>query len=352
MSFRPNLRIAGAALVAVLCLTGSTGRIEAQQNLGVPASGAFKEAGLDVVPVRPPNVYMIVGAGGNIVVHVGWMGVILVDAGAAGTSDKVLAAIKRITFDKKIRFIIDSGADADHIGGNEALAQAGRTLLNYVPGQGGFGSLDFETNGGAAGVFAHENVMNRMSKPAPGSKEAPYPGNAWPTELYNGIRARNLYLNGDGVQIMYQPGAHSDADSVVAFRRTDVIAAGDIIDLRHFPIIDTDHGGTINGEIASLTRIIDMSIAPVPLTWHEDRTLIVPGHGRIMDQGDVVEYRDMLTMIRDRVQDLIKKGRNLEQIKAANPTEGYNSQYGSDPAMRDAFVTAVYKTLTTDRPKS
>jgi glyoxylase-like metal-dependent hydrolase (beta-lactamase superfamily II) len=200
--------------------------------------------------------------------------------------------------------------------------------------------------------MAHENVLTRMS--APSGRQTPFPVEAWPTEAFTGARNRSLYLNGDGVQMMYQPAAHSDADSFIYFRRADVIAAGDILDLRHFPIIDVDKGGTIDGEIAALTRLIEISVPPAPMTWHEDRTIIVPGHGRICDQGDVVEYRDMLVIIRDRVQDLIQKGNSLEQVKKADPTNGYNKQYGptSGPWTTDMFVTAVHKTLTTAKPTS
>jgi glyoxylase-like metal-dependent hydrolase (beta-lactamase superfamily II) len=334
-----------------LCLTGGSNPVHGQQNLGVQPTLSFKEGDLDILQVRAPNMYMIAGAGGNIVVSVGWMGVVLVDTGSMGMSEKVLAAIKRIAPDKKIRFIINTGADPDHVGNNEALAQAGRTLMLYQAadndGNGGFGGSDLETNKGAAHVMAHESVLRRMSTPKAGTRESPFPVFAWPTESFTGARTRSLYLNGEGVQMMYQPAAHSDADTMVLFRQSDVVATGDIMDLRHFPIIDTDNGGTINGEIAALTRLIDMTIAPVPLTWHEDRTLIIPGHGRICDQGEVVEYRDMLTIIRNTVQDYAKKGMNLEQIKAKNPTEGYNKQYGSDAALTDAFVTAVFKTMNT-----
>jgi len=347
MKSRLYQRLACVAVAAVLCAMGTTTPTHAQQTFGYqPSMRSFKMGDIDAVQLRD-NVWMIAGAGGNIVAHVGWMGIVLVDTGSKGTSEKVLAALDRIAPGQKIRFIIDTSALPDHVGGQEALSQAGRTLLNYVVGPGGFGGGDFQTNGGAAGMMAHENVLEHMAKPPKGStsRDGAYPSNAWPVELYNGIRPRSLYLNGDGVTVSYQPGAISDSDSFVAFRRTDVIAAGDILDLRNFPVIDTDSGGTINGTINALTRLIEMSIGPVPLTWHADRTLIVPGHGRICDQGEVVEYRDMLVMVRDRIQDLVKKGRNLEQIKAANVTEGFNKQYGSDAAMKDAFITAVHKTL-------
>jgi glyoxylase-like metal-dependent hydrolase (beta-lactamase superfamily II) len=342
---RKLLKIAGIAAVAALLVTGWSGSMRAQQSLGYLPPLPMKEAGLDIIPVRPPTVYMIAGAGSNIVVHVGWMGVVLVDTGSMGNADKVLAAINRIAPGKRIRFIIDTNGDPDHVANNEPLAQSGKNLMLYVPADeapnGGFGGSDLETNKGAAGVMAHENVLSRMQN----TKEFNYPSFAWPTEPFSGARTKGMYLNGDGVQVIWQPKAHTDGDALVRFLRTDVIATGDLIDMRHFPVIDTDHGGTINGEISALTRLIDTSIGPVPLTWHEDRTLIVPGHGRLLDQGDVVEYRDMLTMVHDRVADLIKKGRNVEQVKAANPTDGYNSQYGKDPALRDAFVTAVFKTI-------
>ena len=145
-----------------------------------------------------------------------------------------------------------------------------------------------------------------------------------------------------------QPAAHSDADSIVVFRRSDVIMAGPILDLRRFPVIDLKNGGSINGEVAALTRLVDLAVPAAPLVWHEDRTLIVPSHGRILDQSDVVEYRDMVTIIRDRVQDLIKKGMTLDQIRKANPTNGYRRQYGAEtgPWTTDMFVTAIYQSLT------
>jgi cyclase len=296
---------------------------------------------LNIVQVRP-NVYLITGGGGNIVVHLGWMGAIIVDTGSAGMTEKVQAAIKKIT-DKPIRFILNTAADPDHVGGNEALAKAGRSMIGLNAFGGG---ASFQTNAGQATVMAHENVLNRMS--APTGQTPPYPSTAWPTETFTGGRIKSLYLNGDPIQIFHAPAAHSDGDAIVLFRRADVLVAGDVLDLRHFPAIETESGGSINGEIAALNRLIDLSVPPAPLVWHEDRTLIIPGHGRVCDQADLVEYRDMVTIIRDVIQDMIKQGMTLEQIKAANPTKGYRKQYGSDtgPWTTDMFVTAVYKSLT------
>jgi glyoxylase-like metal-dependent hydrolase (beta-lactamase superfamily II) len=327
--------------VLAACLAFTTGGgVQALQAQQPPPTGE-----LEIVEVRP-NVHMIVGAGSNILVHTGWMGAIVVDTGSSDMSDEVLRTIRRIT-DKPIRMIINTGADIHHVGGNEALASAGVNLLRGNPFGGG-GGLNIRATG--AGIMAHENVLLRMS--APTGKETPFTADAWPTESFTGARNVSLYLNGDGVQMIHQPAAHSNADTFVHFRRADVIATGDILDLRHFPVIDVENGGTINGTIDALTRLIELSVPAVPMVWHEDRTLIVPGHGRITDQADVVEYRDMLTIIRDRVQDLIKKGQSLDQIKKANPTAGFRKQYGpeSGPWTTDMFVTAVHRTLTTAKP--
>jgi glyoxylase-like metal-dependent hydrolase (beta-lactamase superfamily II) len=159
-----------------------------------------------------------------------------------------------------------------------------------------------------------------------------------------------MYMNGEAVITMHQPAAHSDGDSFVLFRRSDVIAAGDILDTTRFPVIDVAHGGTIQGEIDALNRLIDMTIPPVPWVWREGGTYVIPGHGRICEQSDVVEYRDMVTILRDIIQDMIKRGMTLEQVKAADPTKPYY-QYGSKtgPWTTDMFVEAVYKSLTAKR---
>ena len=333
-----------AAIVAAAALN-TVSWVEGTHAQTRPQAG--QQAGaIETIQVRP-NLYMLVGAGGNVVVQLGWMGAVVVDSGSADMSPQVLAAIQRLT-DTRIRFIINTGAGAEHVGGNATLARAGLNLLRRNAA-GGFAGSDFQTNAGAAGIMAHENVLNRMS--ATVGDGSAFPGLAWPTEAYTGARTKALYLNGDGIQMMYQPAAHSDADSIVFFRRADVIVTGDIIDLRSFPVIDLAKGGSINGEIAALTNVVELSVPPAPLVWHEDRTLIIPGHGRVLDQADVVEYRDMVQVIRDRVQDMIKKGMTLDQIRKADPTKGYRSQYGSNtgPWTTDMFVSAVYESLSARR---
>lgn len=320
-----------AAVLGMSCLA-ENGRAQQRQQAG---------RDVEVIQVRP-NVYMIADAGSNIAVHVGWQGAIVVDTGSAEMSDKVLAAINRIT-NQRIRYIVNTSADADHVGGNEALSKAGLTLYPYAGS--GDAITDFRTNSGAAAIMAHENVLLRVS--APTGQKSLFPSAAWPTETFTG-RARSLYLNNDGMQIIYQPAAHSDGDSIVFFRRADVIVTGDLFDVTHFPVIDLEKGGSIKGEIDALNRLIDMTIPAVPLVWHEDRSLLIPGHGRVCDQADLVEYRDMVTIIRDVIQDMIKRGMTLEQVKRADPAKGYRGRYGSDtgPWTTDMFVEAVYKSLT------
>ena len=323
-------------MIAALVILG----YQAQSVLAQPRS---QDGGdIEVIQVRP-NVYMIAGAGANITVHLGSEGAILVDTGSAQTADKALAAIEKLT-SQRIRYIIDTGADADHVGGNEILSRAGLTLFPYNGG-GGFGIGDAVANSGAAAILAHDNVNQRMS--APSGQQSPFPTAAWPTETFTG-RGKSLYLNNDGIQVMYQPAAHSDADSIVFFRRADVIATGEIFDMTHFPVIEVENGGSIQGEIEALNRLVDLAIPAVPLVWMEGRTMLIPAHGRLSDQADLVEYRDMVTIMRDRIQDLVKQHMTLDQIKKANPAQGYRKRWGADTGAwtTDKFIEAVYKSLT------
>jgi cyclase len=160
-----------------------------------------------------------------------------------------------------------------------------------------------------------------------------------------------MYVNGDGVQVIHFPAAHSDGDSVVFFRRADVVVTGDILDLRRFPVLDASAGGTVQGELEALNALLELAIPAMPFIYQEGRTYIVPGHGRIADHAELVEYRDMVTTIRDRIQSMIQKGLTLDQIRAANPTQGYRARYGAEsgPWTTDMFVEAVYRSLTAAR---
>jgi cyclase len=299
-----------------------------------PAPGA----NLELLQLRP-NFYMIAGAGGNIGFQVGADGVVVVDSGTASSADAIVAAIKKVTA-QPIRYVINTSADPDHVGGNAKVAKAGQTLFT---GNGGAG-LATNFLGGGASILSAEQVLTRMSGPS--GKPSPYPVEAWPTESFNQPR-KYMYLNGEGIEVFHQPAAHTDGDAIVFFRRSDIIVAGDVFDTRAFPVIDVAKGGSIQGEIAALQKLVDTAIPSVPIVSREEGTLIIPGHGRICDQLDVVDYRDMVTIIRDRIRDLMKQGLTLEQIKAASPARGYMRRFGSDSGSwtTNDFVEAIYQTM-------
>lgn len=323
-----TLRI-GIPRIVITALTAVAGAAAQQAS----------SANLEVLQLRP-NFYMIAGAGGNIGFQVGSDGVVVVDSGSASSAEEVVAAIKKVT-SQPIRYVINTSADPDHVGGNEVVAKAGQTLFT----QGGGAGIGADFLGGAASILSVEQVLTRMS-----GKPSPFPVAAWPTETFHQAR-KYMYLNGEGIEVFHEPAAHTDGDAIVFFRRSDVIVAGDVFDTTRFPVIDVARGGSIRGEIAALQKLVDTAIPSVPIVSREEGTLIIPGHGRICDQLDVVDYRDMVTMIRDRIRDLMKEGLSLEQIKAAAPARGYTRRYGSYTAWTtDHFVEAVYRSMREKAP--
>jgi cyclase len=333
----------GLAITAAWLLLGigaGANDTEARAGRSAQQSDQVRTAAgeLEVLELRP-NFFMIAGAGGHVGVQIGDDGVVVVDSGTTARADAVVAAIRKLT-PRPIRYVINTSADPDHVGGNEAVSKAGQTLFT-APGSMG---LPGNFLGGAASILSAEKVLQRMS--APTGQPSPFPAGAWPTETFDHPR-KYIYLNGEGIEVLHQPAAHTDGDVLVYFRRSDVVVAGDILDTTRFPVIDVAKGGTINGEIAALNRLTELAIPSVPIVSREAGTLVIPGHGRVCDQLDVVEYRDMVTIIRDRIQDLIKAGMTLDQVKAANPTRGYTRRYGSEsgPWTTNNFVEAVYKSL-------
>lgn len=309
-----SIRLVSALLIAVGTLAAQPTRGGAPQN--------FDNVELHLFPVQG-NVYMMVGAGGNITVQVGSDGVLLVDTMFAPLAQRIAAEIKKIS-PLPIRYIIDTHVHADHIGGNEALAKMG------APGAS-------QTDNGGATIVAHENVVNRMARPA-AAGETPKGTPGLPNDEYF-MRTKDLYFNGEPIFVIHEPNAHTDGDSIVLFRRSDTIATGDIFTPDTYPFVDIERGGSLQGLLDALNHILHLT---VPAHLQEGGTRVIPGHGRLCDEAEVVEYRNMIAIVRDRVQALIKKGMTLEQVKATRPTFDYDTQYGPG----DAFVEAVFKSLT------
>ena len=325
--------------VAAACLVtaGSVelARAEPGQNRARPAQDAAAE--IHVLKVRQ-NVFMLSGAGGNITVLTFPEGVLLVDTGLPQTTDKVLAAIRQLS-DKPIAHIINTHVHPDHTGGNDKLAQAGRRIPRDI--------VAGDSSGAPQGpmIVAHENVANRMS--ATSGNQAPAPVRALPNETYHKdtMKLSAHFHGGEAIQLFHEPAAHTDGDSVVYFRHADVIMTGDIFTTTAYPVIDVQGGGSINGIVDGLNHIIDLAFVDFR---SEGGTMIVPGHGRLCDMADVAYYRDMVTIIRDRVQNMMTRGMTLEQVKAARPTRDYDPRYGSTGGAwtTDMFVEAVFKTLS------
>jgi cyclase len=307
-----------------IALTAFLGVAPAQQNAPVE---------LHTLHVQG-NVYMIVGAGGNVTVQTGDDGVLLVDSGLPGNTEKLIAEVRKIS-KAPIRYLINTHVHPDHIGGNEKIFLAGSTVT------GGNVTGDIQDAGVGATIIAHEAVLNRISS-ATGNLAVP--AKAWPSDTYF-TREKKLFFNGEAVLLSHIPAAHTDGDTMVYFRRSDVISAGDLYVTTSYPIVDLPRGGNIQGILEALNRMIDIS---VPADKQEGGTYIIPGHGRVADQADLVEYRDMTTIIRDRIADGVKKGLSLEQVKAAQPTLDYDGVYNKPGGFwsADQFIEAVYKSLS------
>lgn len=300
-----------------------------------PSITSGNDGQIHVMPVRG-NVYMLVGAGGNVTVQAGPEGVLLVDTGVASMSEQVLAAVRTISRGP-LRYIVNTNERDEHTGGNEAIAAAGKSipfrLTNPSHVQGAIGT-------DRASVISFLTVFHRMS--APTGQVAPRAEGAWPDNTYS-TPQKKLYFNDEPVLIMHYPST-TDGNSIVHFRTADVVSTGDLVDLTTYPVIDVKAGGSIQATVESLNRLIDIT---VPGRTSEGGTLVIPGHGRLADQPDVVYYQQMLAIVRDRIRDMIGRGMTLEQVKAARPTRDYDTRFGRETGAwtTDMFVEAAYHSL-------
>jgi len=307
------------AAAAILALAGASMRAQQPAASGSPS--------LEVLPVQG-KVYAIFGAGGNVSVQVGDDGVLLVDSGVAASATALIAEVRKLS-SRPIRFIINTHLHPDHVGGNAAFVGLPADPLQPL------------------NLIGHENVLNRLL----GSQPALQPGETGGAARLRGMPideyftpTKDMHFNGEAIVLYHEPEAHTDGDSVVLFRGSDVISAGDIFTPGGYPFIDLDNGGSLQGEIAALNHILELA---VPGHTQEGGTYIVPGHGRLCDEADVVEFRDMVVIVRDRVQDMIKKKMTLDQIKAAKPTRDYDPQYVTPTSFVKAepFIESIYKSL-------
>jgi glyoxylase-like metal-dependent hydrolase (beta-lactamase superfamily II) len=310
-----------------------------QGGAAAPAAGRqggapnFDAVEVKVLPVQG-NVYMANGGFVNAAFSVGDDGVVVVDTMVEPLADKLIAAIRTVAGAKPIRYIINTHAHADHTGGNAKVASAGQSVVG-----GNFAGQVGAAAANAAFIWAHENTSNRMQQAQPALPFASMPTDTYFTE------SKEMFFNDEAVQVLYQPAAHTDGDSIVYFRKSDVIVAGDLFVTTTFPIINLQQGGSLNGTIDALNRIIDIT---VPRDKQEGGTYVIPGHGRLTDEADVVDYRDMVTIIRDRFQDAIKKGMTLDQVKAAGLVRDYEGRFGATTGFwtTDAFIEAAYRSLS------
>jgi cyclase len=320
-------------LLGTAALLASAERVSTQAPSWAwkPAIPTVSSGNVEVLPVRG-NVHMLVGAGGNITVHAGTDGVLMVDSGLTSMSGKVIEAMRSISRGP-LRYIVNTTDRAEHVGGNSAVAATGSTIPFRPP-------EDVRvSDGGArakpkASVISFLTTLERMS--APTGQKAPWPEDAWPDNTYS-TPQKKLYFNDEPVVIMHVPG-NTDGNSIVHFRTADVISVGDLVDLTAYPVIDVKSGGSIQQLFEGLYRVIDLT---VPNRKSEAGTLVIPGHGRLADQPDVVYYHQMIGIVRDRIKDMIASGMTLAQVKAARPTRDFDTRYGSP----DAFVEGAYESL-------
>lgn len=279
------------------------------------------------------QVYVLAGANVNVTVQIGEEAVVFVDTPAPEYVDEMMALIREKS-NVPVRYVVTTALDAEHLSGNAAINNLG------FRGFGGRGAGVAVANGGnTTGVtlLAHENVVNRFYLTDNDIEDLTV------TTTYF-TPTFDFYMNGEGIAVYHLPNARSDGDSIVFFRSSDVISLGDLLVQGQYPDIDVASGGSVNGFIEALNFTLGLMI-PGPNA--EGGTYAIPGHGRVGDEIDVVEYRNMLVIVRDRIQNLITQGQSLNQIIASGPVVDYDTQYGGSrggPSTRE-FITAIYQSL-------
>jgi len=306
--------------VTLLMITGPAAwtRIDAQGEVIVlPAQG---------------NVYILAGPGGNSAVQIGSEGPLIVDTQPAAMSARVLEAVRGLS-PRPIRHVVLTSGGEQQAGGAAAISKAGR-YIRVID------SIDPRGLDARASIMAHLSVLNRMSA-------GTTPSDSWPTDTYF-TPEWSIFSNGEAVQLFHVASATSDGDTIVFFRRSDVVSTGAIFDATAYPRFDPDRGGSIAGIIEGLNRVLDLTI---PGENQEGGTVVIPGRGRLSDETDVANYRDMVTIIRDRIRAMVGKGLSLDQVKRARPTMDYDGLFERrSDWTSDMFIEAIYRDLQRSKP--
>jgi cyclase len=286
------------------------------------------------IPVRD-GVFMVIGPDANSTIQVGSDGVLVVDTLSAETAADLVTIVEALSEDP-ILFIINTHIHPDHTGGNEIAASSGQ----FVSTPGTRSAQTFLGDSSGASILAFEDVLLQMSSTS--GQQAPVPSTLWPTNTYFTDRM-DMFFNGEALEVLHQPAGHTDGDSIVFFRRTDVVSTGDLFTPDRYPVIDESGGGSINGLVDGLNLVLRLT---VPELNQEGGTLVIPGHGRLCDESDVANYRDMVTIVRDRVQMMVDEGRSHDEVIAAGLTRDYDPLYSRPEHTGEMFVSAVFRSLS------
>ena len=286
-------------------------------------SAALAQGGPDFSKVEikstqlAPDFWTLEGQGGTISMLAGADGILLVDSQFAPLTDKLVAAIRKIS-DKPIRFLVDTHLHPDHVGGNENFARLGAT------------------------IFARDQLRWRLEHPnaaADGTPGKPAASGALPVVTYNA--SLSIHVDGEDVRLLPVLAAHTDGDTVVSFPRHDILAVGDIFRSVGYPYADLANGGSLAGILEGLSEIVDRA-GPA--------TRIIPGHGPLVDRNAVLAQRDLILSVRGKVLKLVEQGKTLEETIATHPTAEFDALVpGATPATADRFVTWVYKEVVANR---
>jgi cyclase len=313
-------------LLALTGVTASSASLLAQRPGFAAPDPALGE--IEAIHVKD-QVWMIGGAGGNIAVQAGIDGLFVVDTGLPGFADQVLEALGQLS-DRPVRMIVNTRAAIAHIGGNDVVAESGEPL--YLAQNSGDVTIP------VAQIVGHEHAAFALARRT-GANAVPQA--LWPFDTFFGD-LKTVYSNEEPVEIHHVPAAVDAGNAMVFFRGSDVIATGDIYDTTSYPQWDPAAGGSLQGVLDGLNSVIRITISGFN---QMGGTRVIPGHGRISNESDVVEYRDMVTIVRDRIRTLVEQGASLDEVRGARVTADYDGIYGWDtgPWTTDMFVEAVYR---------